>query len=89
MKATRIIRVCDKFGHSMHMTFKGDSTYTTTSDGAASICLNLVILTFFVKQLLAVVTYKDPTISSYEVMENRSQMTEALNMADYEMSFVF
>ena len=40
-------------------------------------------------RLLAVTGYQDPAISSYDIMEDRNKMQEAINFADYNQSIKF
>ena len=73
----------------MSLSFEGDSEYKTLAGGIASICLHLLIFSYFVMQMLAVQTYKDPAINGYSFLEDRRYMTEPLNMADYNTQFFF
>ena len=76
------LRSQDAFGAPLSLSFEGDKKYKTLAGGIASTCLRLLIFSYLVMQTLAVVTYKDPAINGYSVLENRRKMTEPMNMAD-------
>ena len=40
-------------------------------------------------QLMVLVGFKDPTISSYTIMESRDEMEDELNAADLSLQFYF
>ena len=51
--------------------------------------MTIFILAYFCKLLIEVVEYGDPQISSYEIMEDRSNMETALRLSDMHTNFVF
>ena len=89
MRLTNIIRRCDLFGAAFGFKFEGESKYKTVAGGIASLCLKLLVGGYFILQSSAVTGYKDPTISSYTVLEDRNKMIEAKSFADYNMEFYF
>ena len=89
MTLTDIVRGCDQSGASIGLNYQGDSRFQMIGGGLASIALKILILTFFCMQLMAVVTYKDPQVNSFEIMESRSSMDEPMNLAANNFSFYF
>ena len=87
MTFTDKVRGCDQFGASISLNYQGGSTFRMIGGGLASIALKLLIFTFFCMQLMAVVTYKDPQVSNFEVMESRAYMDEPINLAASNFSF--
>ena len=57
--------------------------------GLASIALKILIFTFFIMQLLAVVMYRDPQLSKFENIESRANMDEPMNLATNNLLFYF
>ena len=60
MSGMNKLRSCDKFGASVNLNFDGGGSYQTAGGGLASLCLRSLILVYFLMQLVAVATYKDP-----------------------------
>ena len=48
----------------------------------------MIIAIYFCKQLIQVMDYDDPQISSYEIMEDRSHMEKPLVLGDSKLDFV-
>ena len=76
------VRSYDAFGAPVSFTFEGDREYKTLAGGIASMCMRLLIFSYCVMQMLAVLTYKDPAINGYTVLKDRRNMTEPMSMAD-------
>ena len=89
MKVFEKVRDCDVNGATVNLNFKGDTEHKTFCGGLASLLLKSLILGFFCIQSIAVWHYNDPTISSYQVFEDRSLMEEAINLKDYSVCFYF
>ena len=73
----------------MSLKYKGDAEHKMLCGGCVTISLRVLILAFFVMQLLAVANFDDPQISSYEVFEDRNSMDKPLNLADLKAGFYF
>ena len=89
IKLLEKVRGCDVNGATVNLNFKGDTEHQTLFGGLASMLLKALILGFFCMQTIAVWQYNDPTISSYQVLEDRSLMEEPLNLKDYSVNFYF
>ena len=72
MTLTQSVRGCDKYGAAVNFKYKNESSYKTLAGGLTSICLRVLILAYFGIQLLAVVNFKDPIVSTYEILEERN-----------------
>ena len=89
MKVLEKVRNCDANGATVNLNFKGDTEHKTLCGGLASLLLKALILGFFCMQSIAIWHFKDPTISSYQVLEDRSLMGEPINLIDYSVNFYF
>lgn len=83
------VRACDKFGTSPTLKFDKADSYQTLGGGLASLCLKIIILVYFINQLIEVVTYADPQISSYMISEDRNKMEEPLKFSDMSQALYF
>lgn len=54
-----------------------------------SLLLKVLIGAYFCMQLLAVVNYGDPSISSYTLLDSRDSMTEPINLKDFGVQLYF
>ena len=54
----------------------------------ATIILRVIMLIFFCKQLIQVLDYGEPQINSYEIMEDRADMEEAILLGESKVDFV-
>ena len=81
------VRACDKFGASPNLKFDKEDSYQTLGGGLASLCLKVLILVYFVNQLIEVVSYADPQISSFMISEDRNKMKEPLKFTDMSQRF--
>ena len=66
------VRDFDNFGAPVSLNFSGRTTFGTQGGGIASLCLFALTLGYLVIQVMALISYKDPVISSYEILEKRS-----------------
>ena len=82
-------RSCDKFGSAIQLNHAGETKFGTMSGGIVSICVYILILTFFGIRSMTVVNYEDPTLSSFTVMEDRSKMLSPISLADYHQRIYF
>ena len=89
MSVINRVRGCDQFGAPISLNFDGKTSYNTLGGGIASLCLRALILSYLAMQLLAVFNYDDPTISSFTIIEDRTQMKEPMSFEDYNVSFIF
>ena len=89
MKFKTCLHSFDNFGATVSLNFKKQESYRTSAGGLASIFLRVVVLIFFIMQLIAVVEHEDPTITSYEILEDRSKMTvsDFVNAGDLKLNF--
>lgn len=60
----------DIFNTAVSLNYKGETRYGTSGGGCISIFLKLLALVFFCRQLLQVLTFEDPNISTYKILEN-------------------
>ena len=74
------VRKFDNFGARFSLSYQGEDTFSTFGGGTATICLKVMILTYLCIRTIALVDYRDPEISSYVIMEDRSDMTESYNL---------
>ena len=87
MEIAKRLKALDRFGAPLSLNFGGDASHRTAGGGLASLLLNFVILGYFIKQMLQLVNYEDPVISSYKVFEDRSKMTESMSFEDFNFRF--
>ena len=86
------VRSFDQFGTQVNLNYAAGKThYQTVCGGCTSFVFRSLIFAYFIRQLLAMLDYVDPAISSYQIMENRQkmQMGDAFNLADYNVNFIF
>ena len=83
------LRSLDRFGSSVSFNIDGESQTKTLGGGVATLLIEMLILCFFCKQLIAVVNDEDPQISSYRIAEDRLRMEEQLDFAEYHTKFYF
>ena len=57
--------------------------------GFVSILVKTLVFTFLVLQVIAMLGYSDPQISSFKIFESRNDMPEAISMPDYGMRLFF
>ena len=74
------VRKCDSFGASFKLSYQGEDTFVTLGGGIASICLRILVLTYFCIRTIDLIGYKDPDISSYVIMADREAMKEPYNL---------
>ena len=88
MKLKGAIRSLDMFGDPVGLQMAGKSTFPTIGGGLATAVLKLFSLSFFCKQLIALVNYEDPQINSFTVLDNRESMTE-VSAEEYGLEIYF
>ena len=81
------MRGCDQFGANIGLNYAGETKFGTLGGGIASFLIYTIALIVLGKQIVALVEYQDPALSSYTVMEDRSKMKEALNLNEYGLQF--
>ena len=79
----------DDHGTAVSLNFKGETRYGTLGGGCSSICLKLLALVFFCRQFLQVMTFEDPAISTYKILENRNLMDEPLSLGEHSTKVYF
>ena len=89
MGLIEIVRNKDIFGSPVKFNLGGSTEFKTIGGGIASTCLRLTIFAYFCMQMVAVVNYEDPKISSYVVLEERGHMEQQINLKDYNVEFFF
>ena len=72
----------DVAGASVNLNLAGQTKYGTFCGGVASVCVKVVVLGFFVTQVLHLANYSDPQISRYEVYDDRFNQDKLYNLAD-------
>ena len=75
------IRSFDKYGASVPLNYLGEPRFTTTCGGLLSIATSVLVLFFFVKQLVDLINFEDPQLSTYTIRESRADMAQAFDMA--------
>ena len=83
------LRGCDQFGTTAQLNFAGESSFGTVGGGAASLCLQTLLLAFFAIRIITVVDFEDPALSSYSIQVNRSSMTSPYSYHDYHQQLIF
>lgn len=83
------IRKCDMFGVPISLKLRGESHFATTCGGSISIALKCFLLSFFCMQLVSLVTYNDPQISSFTILDSRHSMTSPVTMDEYGFELYF
>ena len=82
------IRSFDQFGAPVSLQYDRETDYKTLMGGVASILLRALILVFLCIQMIQVLTYADPEISSFQVLEDRALMqTGPLSLGEYNTFF--
>ena len=89
MSVLNRLRGCDSFGAPISLNFNGESSFNTAGGGIASLCLKVLILTYLTMQTLKVYNFDDPQISSFQIVEDRTNMEEPMSLADYKAKFIF
>lgn len=89
MFVTRFITSFDRFATPLSFTYRGDTEYKTFGGGLVSILLGFLTLSFLCMRLMILFKYEDLKISSYTILEDRGEMTKAINLGDYNARFVF
>jgi hypothetical protein len=51
---TKMIRQLDMYGHPINLAFKGETTHKTLLGGVFTILANVIIVSFFIYQVLSV-----------------------------------
>ena len=82
-------RNLDAFGAHIRLNYRGKAQYKTLGGACASFLFTILIFFYFVTLLRQVINQDDPQISSYQILEDRSTMTESLNLAELKGSFAF
>ena len=82
------IRSWDFFGASIGINYKGKASYQTLGGGLITLILKVTMLGFLIKSTIDVMSYKNPQLSSYEIMETRVGVSP-FNMEEYKVRFVF
>ena len=82
------IRGCDAFGAPITLKLNSEDSFKTFGGGLVSILLRLLTLIYFTMKLLAVFTYKDPTINSYKIQKSRKD-GDIFNAVDFSLEFYF
>ena len=82
------LRELDNYGAPVSLKYRGKQSYQTVGGAVATLLLRMTIGLYFCKQLLQVMDYGDPEISSYEVMDDRNNMEKALVLNDMKTDFI-
>ena len=89
MSLAERVRGCDSFGAPVRFNYKRNESHKTIGGGFASLCLQVVVLAFFVMRLIAILNNDDSKISSYLIIESRNEMKEPLSFAEHSMQLYF
>ena len=84
MKIASTLRQCDMFGASISLKRDGMRSFVSTGGGLASIAIKVFILSFLCMQLIALVSYSDPQISSFTVLDSRDSMNKPITLDEME-----
>ena len=87
--ARKFVRGCDTSGSPVQFNFKGETEHKTLGGGLGSLIIRFLVLLYGSTQILAVMNYRDPQISSYTVLEDRSKMETPLNLAENHTKIYF
>ena len=79
----RLIRSLDMFGVPISLKMNGETTFATTGGGLLSMALRVFFMSFFLMQLIAVLEYTDPQISSFTVLDTRQDMESPVTLDEY------
>ena len=60
---SNIVKSMDIYGHQINLTFKGESTHKTVLGGIFTFIANVIIMAFFIYQLLSVIS-NTPSINN-------------------------
>ena len=88
MNFIEFLRKRDVYGAPVSLNYKGKRSFQTIGGAEATILLRILILIYFCKQLIQVIDYDDPQISSYEVFEDRGDMENPLALGDSKVDFI-
>mmetsp|Transcript_22256 Transcript_22256/g.29808 ORF Transcript_22256/g.29808 Transcript_22256/m.29808 type:complete len:110 (+) Transcript_22256:20-349(+) len=83
------VRSMDMFGAPISLQVDGRTKFKTLCGGLVSMLLGSILLGFSCLKIFAVIDYNDAKITFYEIYENRNEMEEGLNLADYKVKFFF
>ena len=83
------IRNWDLFGNPVSLRVSGQPSFKTLPGGFISILVKALICLFFIMQMIAVVSYSDPQISSFKIFESRNRMEHTLGLTDHGMRLFF
>ena len=89
MSVKKRVRNCDKFSTNVKLTYEGETDYGTLCGGVVSLIVRILIMTYFIIRTIDVIEFNDPAISSFTIIEDRSEMEEPLNFADYNQQLIF
>ena len=88
MKVGQKLRMWDRFSASISLTHEGQSKIGTLGGGIISLSIELLVLSYCIMRIIAVVSFQDPAISSYSIREERGHMN-SINFSDYHQHLAF
>ena len=84
-----IVRSFDIAGAEVGLKYAGEGRFKTMGGGLLTSCLRVVTLTYFIMRVITLAEFEDASISSFEVIEDRSDMNSALALEKHNMDFFF
>ena len=79
MKALKMLRSFDDFGHKIHVSYKGKESYQTFCGGFFTIVSRIIVLIAIIKAAEEVILMKEPQINSierFQSIEDRDSIGE-------------
>ena len=89
MKIGNRVRSCDKFGAPISLTIEGAERQGTLCGGLTSFLLTTIVFAYFCIRAVAMLNYDDPTISSFTINEDRSNMENPIRFGEFGQQLVF
>jgi uncharacterized membrane protein len=84
---SKFIRSNDIYGHKIGLSFKGETTHKTILGGIFTIMANIIIVSFFIYQVLAVTSNSPIINNSYYSRDLTSDLTIiSLNASNFDFA---
>ena len=83
------VRASDIFGAKPEFRLNGETSFQTIGGGAISLCLQVLTLVYTCSQVASLISYSDPEISSFTILEDRNKMEKPINLGEHNMEFYF
>ena len=83
MNILKKLRQLDLYGARPHLLHAGETNSGTLVGSVASISISALIFAYFVIRTLDVFNFSDPSLNSYSIREDRSQMGQAISYGEF------